>query len=262
MIVSLDHLLCLFVRASGFSAFLPISTSQKDVILRFGLAIGMAMAFYDPTPLEISATPIALCFEFLLGILVALPTYLLVQVMAGWGEIFDSARGQTIGRWYDPSGNGAGDSPTARLLEGASWAFLVLSGALIVMLSGFAESLLLFPVGAGSPDSAGDLGMQTVKLIIANLDQLFSLFLPVAALFFILDLLSGFLAKLLPNLSLSSETFQIKSILGLFLLGALVSHGGSIDILSKLWGSSIALSGVQSPEATLSFREIYSALGE
>jgi len=220
-----------FVRALGMCLILPLG--ENWVLKKIGFCVALSF-LGGPAILEgldQGDNYFFLPLDFLIGFALGLPFALVVTGGGMIGALFDTLRGQTMLRIFDPS-SATEDSGTEVLCKHVTLTYLVLMGAFEIFIRGYLESLARFPHGTLS-----SLTLQAVvyRMLLFNskiMTQLFAVVLPYAVLFLSIELLFGVVTKLLPGMSFQCETFQVKSVLGFALLGAGYSSG-TLDLLLR-----------------------------
>jgi flagellar biosynthesis protein FliR len=211
----IDGAIAPFLRIFGFVLLLPWGFDHVGLVRRLALtglgggllAAGGALA---PERLELTAA----CGEVVFGALIALPVVWIIGAAMMWGELFDAARGESIGGVLDPSyGTSAA---TALILRYLVWALLLTSGILtdgVILLS---RSHEVVPFGAvGDLVQRGSSGLSVgLGILTAGIEGI----LPWLALFSLWELGGIFLARIFPQLPLSNEHFLGKTVLGLALV--------------------------------------------
>ena len=215
----LDHLSALaplFCRVFGALALLPLEKGLSGLMLRFSLSSAGALFLSAIIKSPGGSSGLELLAEFALGALLSLPALLVCSSCAMLGEIFDVARGQNVAELYDPAG-AKGSSLCAEFFERFAAVLLFSAGLFDRMLSVLAQSFTVIVKAAGwRPGQEGLL--QIVELIAMVLGQFCLFFLPLLLAFSLVDLVFGYAAKLLPQVSMQSEIMLAKSAAGFFLL--------------------------------------------
>jgi flagellar biosynthesis protein FliR len=216
----LTSFVCSFFRGLGVAALLPFGSAFEGALHRVIIAAGVGLLFADG---QAATPPLSLagaCGDFLVGLALGMPWMLCTELGGMLGELFDAGRGQTIGALYDPL-SGVYQSQMCLCLRLLVWASVLAAGALEVVLSSLQESLALIPQGARMIGQGLEFGSRLMTLLSRSFGGMLSLYLPFALLFLLVDAAAGFAAKVLPQAGLCSESFQVKSWLGLLLLCAL-----------------------------------------
>jgi flagellar biosynthesis protein FliR len=161
--------------------------------------------------------------ELLLGALIGLPLLLVVQAGKMFGELFDAGRGQSIGTQYDPV-----SSMSSQVMSKCigSWlvATLLFLGLLPQILMTLQQSFLAINPGSMSLFDLARSHRSVVELVILSLTFAFSVYVPCALLFLIVDLFAGFVSRLLPKFAIHGETFLVRTVVGFLML---MSSGAS-----------------------------------
>jgi len=218
-----------FCRAVGMLFFLPLSMTLLNVLFRFGLGLMLALIglFWGGSP---AGTPYL--YDVLIGVVLALPFLLGHQLIAGWGELLDTQRGQSFGFLYDSS-SGEQSLPTAQLLGWLFFAVCAASGAFALLIFNYLSSFSMINTELLSFVS---LAEAIFPVIVATLTRTFMLFLPLATLFVLVDILFGIISRFSPGGLVQGEAFLLKSLFG---LGVVYLAFGRSDLL--LWLQSLAV---------------------
>lgn len=200
----------LFLRAIGLLILLPLGGAGVGHLMRASLALCLAIVFFEP--LKGSAIGINdLVFEFFIGMLIGLPTALVVGAAAMWAELVDSGRGQSVSLLYDPLSGQTSNASTS-LARYAVWASILVLGVLEQLIGAYAASLDSFVVGASVALPWDVLGEEYLKVLMPILTQTFQLYLPFGIVFLFVDFGFGVIGKLVPQLNPFGETFLLKTL--------------------------------------------------
>lgn len=196
------------------------------------VAMGMNELFTLFDPLE---GALDFPFEFLSGMISALPFVVVLGFGEMFGELFDTQRGQNFSSIYDPIHQSSG-SQSSHLIKTYLTIRLVVGNSLgegIALVAGSSSS---GRVSFG--EWCSHIGMQLTYFLSAVGRECLLLFLPVAATLLFVDFGIAVLGKLLPQVSLVPESFAVKAFLGFALLLTLLSSG-AVESLSVLVSSRI-----------------------
>jgi len=212
----LPALVLCFFRALGFFAAWPVGSGFLGCLNRVLLAAFLTLAL-SPMPVTCGGLGyLALGLEFVIGFLVALPLALLVSTASMWGELFDTARGQSIGHLYDPWQESA-ESQMGQLARWFILVYILWIGGAEVLLANFYLSFDAVSMNFCGGKMVVGLGEKLFVAVVALLRGLLAVFMPFAILNLIVELAGGFLSRVLGQVSLIGEAFSIKSMLGLAL---------------------------------------------
>ena len=200
-------------RALGLLSMLPLGGGVIMNGQRLLLACGLGLLMKDAAPVWPQAGAAALLGEYLLGLLCGLPAAMLVSCAEMWGDLFDALRGQNIAQMYDSSFERE-QAQSGIFARNFLWSNLLLLGVGENLLAGFYRSFSYVNAGAIGHTDWDLTAYRLMHWSVGFMVELFCLFAPIAALFLLIDLAALFSAKLLPHVSLGSEVFQIKSLLG------------------------------------------------
>lgn len=222
----------IYLRFFGFVMLLPFEAGLNAWLLRCSLALGASLYALPIVQSSAQLSALALISEIAYGALLALPLALLLEVVSGFGELFDSARGQNVSDLLDPL-HAQSSSRSAVLLNVFCWAALLQTGFLLdafVRLQGSFEQV---PLGTFFDGVLLNLLPRLVDLTLFFACGVLELFMPLAAVFFLVELALGWLGKALPTASLYAEALMIKSAFGLICLDQL-NRMGAFSVLDRL----------------------------
>ncbi|MDZ4786190.1 MAG: flagellar biosynthetic protein FliR [bacterium] len=228
-------ILCSF-RSLGFLMVLPLGGSLIRVGIKIILSLLIANLILKPTEsLDLNLWEFPK--EFILGFFIGLPITLITNAASLWGALFDDARGQTIGSVYDPNSN-LNQPYFALLMQNLVWIFILQSGVLYECLSCLKLSLDIYPIG--SKYNLSTTSLSVMVMIEKSLSLTFQAFLPLCVLLFTIDILLGVVSKLIPRLSIVSDSFHIKSIVA-FLFAILLIDQNLLRSIPLISGSIIKI---------------------
>ncbi|MBN8548190.1 MAG: flagellar biosynthetic protein FliR [Deltaproteobacteria bacterium] len=205
-----------FFRSFALFAILPLGFDLVSIGCRICLAL-LAVVVLVPVsgvPPDISLE--AAVGNIMIGIFLGLPCALLFHAAQWFGEAFDTLRGQTIGSVMDPFHSSV--SATSQLCGYAIWVCLLCSGVLVELLLALQRSFEICPDAALFVQSMQGVGNRLIVLLAKLLSGMMLACLPFAIVFVGLELCFGFLGKVLPGVSFTSESFQAKFCFGFALL--------------------------------------------
>jgi flagellar biosynthesis protein FliR len=212
----MEHLPLVAVAARIFGLFvgLPLGDSLQTIPRLFIAAIwGAALAPEDSWLEPIS--PIRCGVEFLIGLLAAMPLRFLIESGAMFGELLDTARGQTIASITDPL-NGQQVSDLTTIVRVGVTTFAVFLGAFEHLLSLLRRSYVMLPFGTSFLDSAALAGIMRGGVQVMEASVLLSSTWLVGYL--LCDLVCALLSKALQGLSFSTTGAVMKLIITVMLL--------------------------------------------
>ena len=151
------------------------------------------------------------------GFSCGLPMALLVCSAGIAGELFDNGRGQSLGQVYDPLSS-VSQAHCGFFARQTALTATFLAGGAEYALTQLKQSLLSLPPGSISSAGTTPIALAIIRQVANSLDGAFLFFLPIASAFLCADVVIAFIGRLLPNLSLSSEAFLIKSTIGMLVL--------------------------------------------
>jgi type III secretory pathway component EscT len=210
-----------FARAQGAMLLLPIGEGLISVFaLRTILALFMTYACGIESSESLSLH--ALIVEVIIGVCLTLPLALVVNAASSLGEVFDTGRGQNIASLLDPL-HETFESSTALILRTLVFAQLLMLGVLEDLFGIYRESFTLLSSAVIHFNHEGLIDLlEFCQWIFTGS---FSLCLPWLLIFLLIEVFLCFVSRALPQVSLSGESFQLKSILGAGLLACTYTSG-------------------------------------
>ncbi len=208
-----------FLRTLGMFALIPLELGFQGTLFKISLAAVFALAFSYDLHIATVVSPSSLAFEFFLGMTLSLPFALVISAAKVLGDLFDTARGQSIADMLDPL-HGASSSYTGILLQSFSFATLLSVGALDSIVRSLALSLKTLPLSLQAADFTAN-ALALINFVAASMNAAFFAFLPFALVFFAIEFTCAYLSKLLPRVSLQAESFLLKSWAGIVCLMSL-----------------------------------------
>ncbi len=216
MPLDISATVAVFIRCLGVLSILPIGQGAVSHLTRVSFSLLIALIVQGTIPVQ-SFNLFGLVGEFLIGIVIAMPAAMVLECATIWGELLDWGRGQTMANLLDPSTQRS-IAPTAMLLNWAVWTYIILAGGLELILGGLAESYRVVAVFGFDVSALPGIGMGLLTLVGQQLSGAFGIFLPLACVYFLVDFCVGVVSKLLPQVSLTHESFITKSSLALIFL--------------------------------------------
>lgn len=195
-----------FVRALALVCFLPTEIFSTGFGLRLLLSVLLAICGMPKTLQVIEINSFTYMQELLFGFLCALPLLLLVQACDLFGDLFESVRGQTSGSIADPLFSGE-TSHMALFCKTVAILILISAGALEMI---FIQYLKSFEISALSLT----LWEKVLFVFCKSLSVAMNFVVPFAILFLLIEIAAIFSSRLLPSVSLCTETFTAKMISG------------------------------------------------
>lgn len=216
----MEHLPLVAIAARIFGLFvgLPLGDSLQTLPRLFIAAIwGAALAPDDAWVVPIS--PVRCGIEFLIGLLTAMPLRFLIESGAMFGELLDTARGQTIASITDPL-NGQQVSDLTTIARVGVTTLAVILGAFEHLVSVVRSSYVMLPYGTGLLDPPALAGIMLGGVQVMQASVLLSSTWLVGYL--LCDLVCALLSKVLQGLSFSTTGALMKLILTVMLLSNLM----------------------------------------
>jgi flagellar biosynthesis protein FliR len=212
-------LLCaVSARCFGLLLSLPVGDSIQ-ALPRLLLAVGLGWCLMPiAAPSAAAIAPVSCAWEFVLGLLIGAPLRFVSDAAEMFGELIDSARGQTISAVVDPL-NGQTPSDLAAVCRTAAIGLALSLGALDVLVRSLAQSFALFPAGCGLAGVEGADALARWGLAVVGVS------LRLSAIFFgafvMVDLVAGIAARLLKGVQFVTASGIAKAALTFFLLAVL-----------------------------------------
>ena len=231
--------LAVFLRCFGVFALIPLLTQSQSKVIFFTLSLVVAVFVFPENYSTMVVENWSLPFETLIGLSLGFPVALLVSAGSMWGDLFDSARGQSLSSFYDPSSLSL-TQPSVKLTTGLVWILVLMLGGVELLIVSIQKSLVSIPPGSLAVTFFTTYGLELIHMCGFIFTGTIIIFLPIAGVFLLTDLSVGFLSKLLPQLMLFSEAFQIKSLLGMIII-ACVWQLGAEQAFSEIMNSLLNL---------------------
>lgn len=186
----------------------------------FGLAAAIALCSIDPTVVpEHSLTRYS--GEFLLGVMIGMPLYLISRAGRLTGTLIDAGRGQNMGELVNPFYKG-GSQATALIIEGYALVQLFALGIGVEVYGSLLRSIKILPLGQVTSEvlleRGGDLAL-TISSLFATATVMF---LSLATLLLAVDVIYAALCKTVPGINANNELYLVKLLTSGALLWSLV----------------------------------------
>jgi len=229
------------IRASGVLLIAPVFSSKTvPVVVRlmitFFLALVVALMRTGTyaLPKTLGELVVALLVESIIGLMMGWATRLVLHSVEIASHIISGELGFTMGQQIDPMSDTSESSIGQLLMAFGSMLFLV-SGAHQAVLAAFLRSYDIAPIGVfRGNDGAGTLLVHsTGKIFLLGLQMA----APLVAVNFIISLTFSILGKAAPSLNVFGESFAVRILVGLTLLGLTLTLSAQL-ILQTLNKSS------------------------
>ncbi len=224
--LSVDVLGVAGITARTFGMLISLPTGDGlQSLPRLFIAICFALALAPVVTMDSGASLIRLGPEFLIGVLIAAPARFLAEAAEMFGELIDTARGQTIGSVVDPL-NGQQGSDMATIMRLAMVVVAIHLGAFDSCVEALKASYDVLPLG-GSPlyyDALSTIIRRGVAIVGLSLS--FSSVWLVAYL--LIDIATGIMAKVSHGLQFTSSAVILKTILTFILFINLLGNPSEI----------------------------------
>jgi type III secretory pathway component EscT len=188
-----------FARTLGVVALLPFNDAMRWFPKLF-VAVALALFASPHAHGHPTGTAVVLLTQFGVGVLLGAPLKLIGEASSMFGELIDTARGQTIGSIVDPIGEHAG-SDLASLGRISATVLALSAGALELLVLALSESFRAIPIGAFEPRSIQDLARGALVASEGVIKGALVASVVWTMAFFVVDLACAFAARLVSGLS-------------------------------------------------------------
>lgn len=207
-------LVAIAARIFGLFVGLPLGESLQTLPRLFIAALWGAALVPEASWLE-PISPARCGIEFLIGLLVAMPLRFLIESGAMFGELLDTARGQTISSITDPL-NGQQVSDLTTVVRVGVTTFAVMLGAFEHLVSVVRGSYVMIPYGSNSLDAPALMGIMRGGVQVMEASVLLSSTWLVGYL--LCDLVCALFSKAFQGMSFSTTGALMKLVLTVMLL--------------------------------------------
>jgi flagellar biosynthetic protein FliR len=201
--------------------------SARNIPVPLRVLMAMFLAFVAagsqkfPAGIAADAGPVVmlLVFEFVVGLFMGWAVRLTTHAIEIAGQIIASEIGFSMGQQLDPS-SGESTNAVSSLLTAFGTVIFLVSGAHHAVLAAYLKSYSLAPVGMlnMSPESGTLLVHATGKIFLTAMQMA----APLIALNFVISLTFAILGKAAPAIQVFSESFAVRIVTGLMVLGLTV----------------------------------------
>jgi len=225
------------LRATGLMLIAPVFSSKAvptpmRVMIALFASFLAATAFKqtNPLPVGLGGLVSAAFIEVMIGLFMGWSVRLVLSSVEVASQIISSELGFTMGQQIDPMSDTSESAIGQLLMSFGSLCFLI-SGAHQSVLAAFFHSYEIAPVGAlRGNEGAGLLLVQaTGKIFQAGIQMA----APLVAVNFIISLTFSILGKAAPATNVFGESFAVRIVVGLTLLGLTLSLAAQL-LLSAL----------------------------
>jgi flagellar biosynthetic protein FliR len=204
---------------------LSIGGSSVGHTARVGLAFVVVFSLIDRrTSPVLTWSTISAAAELGLGLMLGLPSILVLQASRMWGEMFDTGRGQSLGAMYDPL-SGTSSQVMSQCIGSWVTAALLLMGLLPNLILSLASSLLLIAPGTVTVQRIASLASVILNTVGTSLTFGMMIYLPLGLSFLIVDIFGGFVSRLLPRFAIHAESFAARTVVGFAVLAGSATQG-------------------------------------
>ena len=211
------------IRATGVFLLAPVFSGRAiPVPLKAVLAIFLAYvaAGVVPVPKEMPQTlggmVVAMVLELIVGLFMGWAVRLVAYAVDFAGQVISMELGFTMGQQLDPMTGGSSNAVGSLLFAFGSLVFLA-TGAHQAVIVAFVKSYSLAPMGTlrGAPDVGALTVISTGKIFYIALQMA----APLICVNFVISLVFSILGKAAPSMNVFSESFAVRILVGLLLLG-------------------------------------------
>lgn len=206
----------LFLRCFGLIMVLPFGEGLS-LLKRLAVALILTLLLAaQVTPAMVSS----IGGELVIGVVIGLPAALAIGAIEMWGDMADNLRGQNQGSMNEPLFGTT--SLMGGLLRHYGFALLLVAGLLDTLVGGLAASVRNFPIGTVNFSTIAEAGGVLLTALSRMLDGVIVALIPIAIVCITVEILAGVFGKVLPKISLSSEAFQLRSVLVILVIFGLL----------------------------------------
>ena len=236
------------VSARCFGVFVSLPWGEAlQIIPRLFLSIGLGALLSGDLPSGAQLSVVSCLWEFGLGVLLGAPLRFLVDCAEMFGELIDTARGQTISAVVDPlSGQGASD--LANVSKAAAALLTVQLGGLEFAVDGIARSFELLP--CGTPWLGAVEAESFVRWALAVLAAVFQISSVWFGAYIVTDIVTALAARLVKGIQCTVIGSLMKLVFTCILGGVLLglARDMSPDALQRLLGEAFP-KGAEGPRS-------------
>lgn len=214
--VSFDVLSIAGITARTFGMLISLPTGDGlQTLPRLFIAVCFACALAPAMPVSPEFSLFQLAPEFIIGLLIAAPIRFMAEAGEMFGELIDTARGQTIGSVVDPL-NGQQGSDMATIVRLAIVTFAIHLGAFDHCVEALKHSYTVLPLGGALLYDGVLYSILRQGIAIVGVALSFSSVWLVAYL--VTDMATGVLAKVTQGIYFTSTATVVKMVLTFILL--------------------------------------------
>lgn len=221
---NLEYFLLIFARMTAFVSVNPIFGTRNTVPgrVKIGFSLFMSFLLYGLVKERavsygtILGYSFAILREVCVGILLACATQMCMGVTVFAGSVVDMMTGLSMVTMMDPMSMES-VTITGTIYNYAMLLMLMVSGMYRYLLSAFADSFSLIPIGQAVFHT--DRLLKTMLSFMTDYIVIgFRISLPVFVISFIVTMILGILAKVAPQMNMFSVGIQIKILIGVFVM--------------------------------------------
>lgn len=202
--------------ARTFSLIIMLPTGDGlQSLPRLFISLCFAMALLPLVALPSDISFVILVHEFIVGLLIAAPLKFLVESCEMFGEVIDTARGQTIGSVVDPL-NGQQGSDMATIIRLAMLVLAINIGAFDRAIEALVASYQMVPVGGLDLSSLNQGYQGALEVLLRQAISIATLSLSFStswlAAYLVIDIATGLLAKVVQGVQFTSTATVLKMV--------------------------------------------------
>ena len=211
------------VRATGLMIISPVFSSQAIprpvramMALFAGFVVSGVFRMPESVPVTTGNIVVAMILEMIIGMFMGWAVRLSTHAIELAGSVISSELGFSMGQQIDPTSGDSSNAVSSILLTFGSLVFLI-SGAHQAVLAAYLKSYEIAPVGMfRASHEVGTLLVTSTGKIFQVAVQMAA---PLVAVNFIISLTFSILGKAAPAVQVFSESFAVRIVVGLFVLG-------------------------------------------
>ncbi len=234
------------IAARTFGMLISLPTGDGlQTLPRLFIAVCFACALAPAVPMASEISVYRLAPEFLIGLLIAAPLRFLAEASEMFGELIDTARGQTIGSVVDPL-NGQQGSDMATIMRLAMVVLAIHLGAFDRCVEAVRDSYAVLPLGGALMYESILSSVLKQGVAIISVALSFSSVWLVAYL--VTDIATGVMAKVAQGLQFTSTATVIKMILTFILFMNLCANPSEIcAFITQHTRTAVGLPDISTP---------------
>jgi type III secretory pathway component EscT len=208
---------CVFARCFGSLVLLPLGSGFSSYSRQFIIAVLETVFIIWGVRVDANLDFINIISEFVIGVLISLPTVLVLEGAISFGSLIDTGRGQNQASLYEPVRN-LQLNIMGLLYSNYCFVIALSSGLLLQLIVVVEKSIHVLPLNKVELYSLFRQSNEILNFIGLYLAGTLSCFIVFASLYLVIDIAMSFIAKAAHSIGLESEIFQLKTYSSFFLL--------------------------------------------